>query len=82
MVKTHDCECTSGIATNNVICQGCVHRDEVHTTHVHNPAASIMEMKRDRYRDENLHIHTVYGLQLISFPSQNTNVCVIISLLM
>ena len=36
------------------MCQGCTHNDQVHTTHVHNTAKSMMDMKRDGYRDDNI----------------------------
>ena len=35
-------------------CQGCIQKDQVQTAHVHahNTARSMMDMKRDKYRDQ------------------------------
>ena len=47
----HDCKCISGIPIT-FMCQGCIQKVQVQTTHVHNTARSMMDMKRDGYRDQ------------------------------
>ena len=44
----HDYKCISGITW----CQGYIQKDQVKTTHVHNTAWSMMDVKRDGYRDQ------------------------------
>ena len=39
MVTAHDCKCSSGIPITLSV---CIHKDQVHTTHVHNTARSMM----------------------------------------